>query len=64
MTDRVSRWRVIEGSEAATLEAELRREMPDGHTLHAHAVHAVARRDDCDDVARGGSDPELIAFAA
>jgi hypothetical protein len=44
-------WRAIEASEAATCEAELRREMPVGHALHGREVRAVARRDDSDDVA-------------
>jgi hypothetical protein len=33
------------------LEDELRREMPVGHALYGREVRAVARRDDCDDVA-------------
>ena len=46
-----SEWCAIEGSEATTLEDELRREMPVGHALHGREVYAVARRDDRDDVA-------------
>lgn len=44
-------WRAIEGSEAATCEAELRRETPVGHALYGREVRAIARRGDRDDVA-------------
>lgn len=46
-----SGWRAIEGREATTLEDELRHEVPVGHVLHGREVQAIARRDDCDDVA-------------
>lgn len=51
MTNGRSRWLAIEGRVATTLEDELRRETPVGHALHGRAVRAVARRQDCDDVA-------------
>jgi hypothetical protein len=35
---------------AAELEAELRREVSEGHPLHGYSPSAVARRSDCDDV--------------
>ena len=47
----MSGWRAIDGQEAAALEEELRRELPAGHVLHGRQVRAIARRDDCDDVA-------------
>ena len=51
MTAGPSGWRPVEGSVAARLEGELRREIPVGHALHGREVRAVARRDDRDDVA-------------
>lgn len=47
----MTRWREVGGHEAAGLERELRRELPDGHALHGRLVRAVARGEDCDDVA-------------
>ena len=40
----------MSGESAAKLEAELHRELPAAHQLHGRQVHAVARREDRDDV--------------
>ena len=43
-------WIPVSGESAATLEAELHRELPVGHQLHGRQLRAVARREDRDDV--------------
>ncbi|MBK6580737.1 MAG: hypothetical protein IPG17_32225 [Sandaracinaceae bacterium] len=47
----MSGWSPVSGTEAATLERELARELPTGHVLKTLRVRAIARRFDCDDVA-------------
>jgi hypothetical protein len=44
-------WRMVSGQEAERLEEALSRELSAEHPLVGRAAHAVARRDDCDDVA-------------
>ncbi len=44
-------WRDVFGSEAASLEGELARELRSDHPLFGRRARAVARRTDCDDVA-------------
>jgi len=41
---------IAAGSDAAALEAELKREVGSDHPLRSRRVQAVARRQDCDDV--------------
>jgi hypothetical protein len=43
-------WRAVSFDESTKLEAELRRELANGHALFRQAVRAVARRIDIDDV--------------
>jgi hypothetical protein len=43
-------WRKVQPPEAAELEQELRREVPQGHVLHGVRVHAVAVRRHLKDV--------------
>ncbi len=50
MSELPSGWRAIGGAEAKALDAELRRELPAAHVLAGRSVHAIARRDDQDDV--------------
>lgn len=47
----MARWSRVSGADASALERELARELPAKHVLKAARVRAVARRDDCDDVA-------------
>jgi hypothetical protein len=47
----MSLWRNLDEREATELDRELLRELGDGHPLRGRPAHAVARRDDCDDVA-------------
>jgi hypothetical protein len=44
-------WRDLEDREADLLGRELLRELGEAHPLHGRSARAVARRDDCDDVA-------------
>ena len=49
------RWRCLidaEPEERQYLDAQLRQELPNSHVLFPfrHGIHAIARRDDCDDV--------------
>ncbi len=44
-------WRDVFGSEAASLEGELARELRSDHPLFGRRARALARRTDCDDVA-------------
>ena len=43
-------WSAVPTERAARLDAELQRELVRSHRLHGVDVHAVATRDDCDDV--------------
>src|SRR5687767_5876703 len=43
-------WIPVEGDAAASLEAELRRELPASHPLHGRRLQAFARRLDRDDI--------------
>lgn len=47
----MSGWRNLDEREASQLGRELLRELVDGHPLRGRLARAVARRDDCDDVA-------------
>jgi hypothetical protein len=44
-------WRNLEEREATLVGQELLRELAEGHPLSGRRARAVARRDDCDDVA-------------
>jgi hypothetical protein len=46
----VSGWFAVGDEDAAGLERELARELPDGHVLKGVSVRAIARRFDQDDV--------------
>ena len=48
---RVTRWREVDRREAAGLERELARELPEGHVLHGRVARAVAVGGNGDDVA-------------
>jgi hypothetical protein len=47
----MSLWRNLDEREATQLGRELLRELAEGHPLRGRPARAVARRDDCDDVA-------------
>lgn len=47
----MSLWRKLHEREAGQLQRELLRELAEGHPLHGRGARAVARREDCDDVA-------------
>lgn len=55
-------WFPLAGEVAASLEAELKRELPPLHQLHGHALNAIARRRDADDVLyqAGGDGPVFV----